>query len=63
MPRSPASRKPDPSDDPVLKAARDAPLDDEPETDEERAAIEEARREVAEGKLIPHDEVRRKLGL
>lgn len=46
--------------DPVLWALENAPLDDEPETEEERAAAAEAR---AETELIPHEEVKRQLGL
>ena len=42
---------------------RDIPFDDEPETEEERAAVAEARREIEEGRVIPHDEVMRKYGL
>jgi hypothetical protein len=38
--------------DPVLRAIELAPLDDEPETDEERAAVQEAREEAARGDLI-----------
>jgi hypothetical protein len=44
-------------------ALRDIPFDDEPETEEERAGVAEARREIEEGKGIPHDEVMRKYGL
>ena len=44
-------------------ALRDIPFDDEPETEEERAAVAEARREIEEGKGIPHDEAMRRLGL
>ncbi|HEV7484681.1 MAG TPA: hypothetical protein VGQ65_03290 [Thermoanaerobaculia bacterium] len=44
-------------------AFRDIPFDDEPETDEERAAVAEALREIEEGKGIPHDEAMRRLGL
>ena len=51
------------SSDPVPLALRDVPIDDEPETEEERAAVAEARREIEEGKGIPHDEVMRRLGL
>lgn len=47
----------------MLKAAREAPLDDEPVTPEEEAALEESHREVAEGKVISHAELKRKLGL
>jgi predicted transcriptional regulator len=38
---------------------RDAPLDDEPLTDEEIAAIEEARKDIPAGRVIPHEEVKR----
>jgi hypothetical protein len=48
---------------PLPLAFRDIPIDDEPETDEERAAVAEARRDIEEGKGIPHDEVMRRLGL
>lgn len=41
----------------------DVPIDDEPETEEEREAVAEARREIEEGKGIPHDEVMQRLGL
>ncbi|HSY47398.1 MAG TPA: hypothetical protein VLC46_01165 [Thermoanaerobaculia bacterium] len=51
------------SSDPVPLALRDIPIDDEPETEEERAAVAEARREIEEGKGIPHDEAMRRLGL
>ena len=44
-------------------ALRDIPYDDEPETEEERAAVAEARREIEEGSIIPHEEVMRKYGL
>jgi hypothetical protein len=46
--------------DPVLVALREAPLDDEPLTDEDLTALEEAREDVAQGRLISHDEVRRR---
>ena len=39
-------------DDPVLRAILTAPVDDEPETAEERAAVAEARAEAARGELI-----------
>jgi hypothetical protein len=44
----------------VLRALREAPLDDEPETDEERAAIAEAIEDERAVRLVPHDEVRRR---
>lgn len=37
--------------DPVLRALLEAPLDDEPETDEERRAVHEAREELARGEV------------
>jgi hypothetical protein len=49
--------------DPVPLELRDIPFDDEPETEEERAAVAESDRDIAEGRLIPHDEVMRKYGL
>ncbi len=51
--------------DPVGAALRYAPIDDEPETEEERAAVEEAHEWLAkrDGKGIPHGEAMRRLGL
>jgi predicted transcriptional regulator len=51
-----------PEEDPVLRALRDAPPDDEPITQEDLAAIEEAEEDVRQGRLIPHEEVCRRLG-
>ena len=48
---------------PVVRAMRSAPIDDEPLTDEDRAAIQEGRREIAAGHGIPNERIRRKLGL
>lgn len=50
-------------DDPVAVSLVEAPLDDEPLTDEDIAALEEAREEMKAGKLTSHDEVMRELGL
>jgi hypothetical protein len=50
----------EPEQDPVLVALRDAPLDDEPLTDEDLIAIEEAREDIAKGRLISHEEIRRR---
>ena len=50
-------------DDPVLAALDAAPLDDEDETDEERAAVAEARRDAEQGDVFTLDEVRRELGM
>jgi hypothetical protein len=49
--------------DPVLRALLEAPPDDEPETDEERQAVQEAREELARGEVRTLEEVRRELGL
>jgi hypothetical protein len=51
--------------DPVAAALRNAPVDDEPESDDERQAVAEARHWLAAhgGKGIPHEEAMRKLGL
>lgn len=47
-----------------LYALETAPLDDEPETLEERAAVEEALREIREGKPgLTTEELKRELGL
>jgi hypothetical protein len=45
-------------DDPVLAAFLRAPMDDRPETDEERAAVEAAKADFqANGRGVPHAEV------
>lgn len=49
--------------DAVERALLFAPADDEPETPEERAAVEEALRDLREGRTVPHEEVKRRLGL
>lgn len=49
--------------DPLWRALREAPIDDELETPEERAAVEEALREFERGETIPHERIRRELGL
>ncbi len=48
--------------DPVLRALLEAPWDDEPETEEERQAVQEAREELARGEAIPDAELWRRLG-
>lgn len=50
-------------DDPPLRAALLAPIDDEPLTEEEVAAVEEAKQELARGEYVSMDEVKRELGL
>ncbi|HBY60142.1 MAG TPA: hypothetical protein DEH78_09990 [Solibacterales bacterium] len=51
--------------DPVAAALRNAPIDDEPETDAEKAAVAEAKTWLQQngGKGIPHSEAMRRLGL
>ena len=51
--------------DPITTALRNAPLDDELETDEEKAAVSEASQWLQNngGKGIPHSEAMRRLGL
>ena len=51
--------------DPVAAALRNAPMDDEPETEEEKRGVGEARDWLARrgGKGIPHDEAMRGLSL
>lgn len=50
--------------DPVLRSLATAPADDEPDTDEERAALAEALRERESGiAAVPLEDVKRELGL
>ena len=51
--------------DPVSRKLAAAPIDDEPETEDERQAVAEAREWFARrgGKGIPHEEVLAELGL
>jgi hypothetical protein len=51
--------------DPVGLTLLNAPIDDEPETEEERAEVAEAHEWLKRngGKGIPHDEAMRRLGL
>lgn len=48
--------------DPAMAAALSAPLDDEPLTDEDRQAIEEGRQDIAAGRVVSNDQIRRMLG-
>ena len=48
--------------DPVERALMDAPLDDEPETDEERAAVAEAQEAYARGDVVADEDLDRELG-
>jgi hypothetical protein len=47
--------------DPVSKALRDAPPDDEPVTEEDLSALREAWEDVRQGRVTPHEEVRRRV--
>lgn len=47
--------------DPVLRSMDEAPEDDEPLTPEDIAAIEEGKRDVAEGRVFTTEEVCREL--
>ena len=51
--------------DPVAAALRNAPIDDEPESEDERQAAAEARDWLARngGKGIPHADAMRRLGI
>lgn len=51
--------------DPVPLALRNAPIDDEPETEAEKASIADAKNwlQKNDGKGIPHAEAMRRLGL
>lgn len=51
----------EPLADPFLLALATAPIDDEPETEEERAAVAEAYEDIAHGRVRPWEEVRREL--
>ncbi len=51
------------NDDPVGVSLALAPLDDEPETEEERAAVAEAEADLAAGRVVRHEDIRREFGL
>lgn len=50
------------TEDPVLAAFRDAPLDDEPWTEEDERAAAEGRADLAAGRTVSLDEAMRELG-
>jgi hypothetical protein len=52
-----------PATNPLFEALETAPLDDEPCTDEDRAADEAARVDVKRGNVVTTAELRRRLGL
>ena len=43
--------------DPVLRALKEAPEDDEPETEEERAAVAQAYEDLAAGHVVTKDTI------
>jgi hypothetical protein len=49
--------------DPMLRALLTAPTDDEPETDEERAAVAEAEEDVRQGRVVSMEEIKREFGV
>ena len=49
--------------EPLLLKLATAPWDDEPETEDERLAVEEARKEIAEGRFVTMEELKREFGL
>jgi hypothetical protein len=49
--------------DPLARVLLTAPIDDELETEEERAAVQEAREAAARGEIYSLEEVKRELGL
>lgn len=51
------------SSDPVARSLANAPVDDEPISSEEAAALDEAHAAIARGEGIPHDEILREFGL
>ena len=48
--------------DPLVIAFRDAPIDDEPLTSDEEAALAEADRDIASGRTIALEDLKRELG-
>ena len=49
--------------DPLERVLLLAPPDDEPETEEERALVEEGLRDIREGRVRSHQDVKRSFGL
>lgn len=51
------------SNDPIDEALAAAPYDDEPLTEEDRRAIEEAEEDIRAGRVVSHEEVKRRFGI
>ncbi len=49
--------------DPLLRTIAEAPYDEEPESEEERTAVQEAREAYARGDVVTTEELRRELGI
>ena len=49
--------------DPVLRSLLDAPVDDEPTSESDVAMLQEARADIAAGRLTPAKELYRELGI
>lgn len=47
--------------DPVFRSMIEAPIDDEPETASERRAVQQGRKDVAEGRVLSLDDLKREL--
>ena len=50
------------SDDPVASSLADVPVDDEPVTDDDRTAIEESDEDIAAGRVVSLEQLRREYG-
>ena len=49
--------------DPVFRSLMDAPVDDEPLTEEDIAAMKEGEEDIAAGRLIPAKDLYKELGI
>ena len=49
--------------DPVFRSLMDAPVDDEPISESDKVALQEAREDIAAGRLIPAKELYKELGI
>ena len=49
--------------DPLLKTLMEAPMDDEPETAEEKAAVAEAYEDLAAGRVVTFEDIKREFGV
>ena len=51
------------ADDPLGRTLAEAPWDDEPVTQEDLEAIEESNRDIAAGRVISHEDLKKELGI